>query len=307
MILNRFQLRSARARHDVRSRRRSARSPSVLAPAPPSRLALEYERAIRKISREVWKMISADLVPAMEAAQRTDADDDPIAVTARVKGVLRDMNKRLRKLIPVEAIRRTTSRVMSATDARHSRTFYRQLSELLGVGVTATEGFREKTLRRSVRANTALIKSVRDDAIPALARDVQTAFRSGVRHEVLRKQWREVGLPLEFGTIEGRAKVIARDQISKLNGQLTRARQENIGIKSYTWRDSGDERVRDRHEALNGRVFPWDKPPSEGHPGDPVLCRCVAEAVVDVKDIASSPHIMPTSPSGEQTLEAAAS
>jgi SPP1 gp7 family putative phage head morphogenesis protein len=278
----------------------------VLAPAPPSRLALEYEHAIRKISREVWKMINADLVPAMDAAQRTDADD-PIDVTARVKGTLRRMNARLRELIPVAAIRRTASRVMSATDARHKRSFYRQLSELLGVGVTATEGFREATLRRSVRANAALIKSVRDDAIPALARDVEKAFRSGVRHEVLRKQWRDRGLPLKFGTIEGRSKVIARDQISKLNGQLTRSRQANIGITSYTWRTSGDERVRDAHDSLDGRVFQWDKPPSEGHPGEPVQCRCVAEAVVDTGDIAGSRNLVPTSASGEQALGAAAS
>lgn len=303
MILTRIQLRGARTRLDAR--RRSARSPSLLAPAPPSRLALEYEHAIRKISRETWRMINADLVPAMDAAQRTDAEGDPIDVTARVKRVLRDMNARLRELIPVAAIRRTASRVLGATDARHKRTFYRQLSELLGVGVTASEGFRAVTLRRGVRTNVALIKSVRDDAIPALARDVEKAFRMGVRHEVLRKQWREAGLPLKFGTIEGRSKVIARDQISKLNGQLTRRRQENIGIKAYTWRDSGDgDRVRDEHQALNGRVFAWALPPSEGHPGDPVQCRCVAEAVVDVSTIASSPNLVPTSAAGEQALEA---
>ena len=41
------------------------------------------------------------------------------------------------------------------------------------------------------------------------------------------------------------------------------------------------DRVRDEHQELEGETFSYDDPPSEGLPGQPVLCRCFAEPVLD--------------------------
>jgi SPP1 gp7 family putative phage head morphogenesis protein len=81
---------------------------------------------------------------------------------------------------------------------------------------------------------------------------------------------------------DARAKLIARDQISKYNGQLNQTRQTALGLSKYRWQTSGDERVRDTHKALNGKIFSWDNPPSVGHPGDEINCRCVALPIFDV-------------------------
>jgi SPP1 gp7 family putative phage head morphogenesis protein len=35
--------------------------------------------------------------------------------------------------------------------------------------------------------------------------------------------------------------------------------------------------VRPEHEVLDGVVFEWSDPPSEGIPGEPINCRCTAE------------------------------
>ena len=118
------------------------------------------------------------------------------------------------------------------------------------------------------------------------------------RAEVIAKRWRERGLPLKFGTIEGRAKVIARDQVGKLNGQLTQARQQALGITEYVWRTSRDQRVRDAHADRDGRRFRWSTAPADGHPGHPVQCRCVAEGVIDLDQIAASSAA--TSPSSSR-------
>jgi hypothetical protein len=45
----------------------------------------------------------------------------------------------------------------------------------------------------------------------------------------------------------------------------------------YTWRTTGDDRVRHTHSALEGQVFAWTDAPSEGHPGTAPNCRCWAE------------------------------
>jgi len=78
-----------------------------------------------------------------------------------------------------------------------------------------------------------------------------------------------------------RAMLIARDQISKHNGALTRARMQGAGIARYQWSSSKDERVRTSHSTLEGRVFSWDRPPPVGHPGEDIQCRCVALPVFD--------------------------
>jgi SPP1 gp7 family putative phage head morphogenesis protein len=45
----------------------------------------------------------------------------------------------------------------------------------------------------------------------------------------------------------------------------------------YTWRTAGDQKVRNAHAALNGRVFSWSNPPEHGHPGHEPNCRCWPE------------------------------
>ena len=82
---------------------------------------------------------------------------------------------------------------------------------------------------------------------------------------------------------DSRARLIARDQVAKLNGNLTQERQQDIGVDSYTWRTVGDERVRETHADVDGQVFSWDSPPSEtddNHPGEDYQCRCWAEPVL---------------------------
>jgi len=79
---------------------------------------------------------------------------------------------------------------------------------------------------------------------------------------------------------ESRAKLIARDQVSKLNGQLTMERQTDLGVESYVWRTVGDERVRDEHDDNDGETFSWDSPPATGHPGEDYQCRCWAEPIL---------------------------
>ena len=80
-----------------------------------------------------------------------------------------------------------------------------------------------------------------------------------------------------------RARLIAEDQTNKLNADLNRIRQEQADIDSYTWQHSGDERVRSRHRAINGREYKWgESTDAEAGlpPGQPVRCRCTARAVI---------------------------
>ena len=74
---------------------------------------------------------------------------------------------------------------------------------------------------------------------------------------------------------------IVRDQNSKVISGLNQVRQQQLGITQYVWRSVQDERTRPTHAANDGRTFEWGSPPADtGHPGDDVMCRCLAEAVI---------------------------
>ena len=88
----------------------------------------------------------------------------------------------------------------------------------------------------------------------------------------------------EFKVSGSNLRRITRDQTSKAVGQLTHARHRQLGIQKYTWRTAQDERVRVTHQALEGSRQKWDSPPAVGHPGEDIMCRCVAIPVIEEAD-----------------------
>ena len=103
----------------------------------------------------------------------------------------------------------------------------------------------------------------------------------------------------EYGLSTARAKLIARTEVAKLNGQISKSRQESLGVPEYDWSTSGDERVRPSHKVLNGKICRWDDPtvyrnPGEtewrkrstiggyiGDPGEDYQCRCISMARIE--------------------------
>ena len=103
-----------------------------------------------------------------------------------------------------------------------------------------------------------------------------------------------------IGSISQReARRIARDQTSKLCTSLNAIRQQDAGINRYTWRNSQDQRVvgnpaglhpqgnavHGDHWQREGQAFRWDQPPDDGHPGQPIHCRCTAEPIIDLDEL----------------------
>jgi SPP1 gp7 family putative phage head morphogenesis protein len=86
------------------------------------------------------------------------------------------------------------------------------------------------------------------------------------------------------------ALLVAEDQINKLNARLSMERQLDAGIESFRWRTKGDGRVRARHRDLEGTVWTWKSggPSGVGLPGEPVRCRCTAEAVIDKDEVVAT-------------------
>ena len=136
--------------------------------------------------------------------------------------------------------------------------------------------------------NVALIKDIADVEAKQIESVVLESITAGRRASDIE------ALILERIAIGNRrAKNIARDQVAKLHGQLTRARQVSLGVGEYIWRTALDERVRESHLRLEGTVHSWDSPPVINgrplHPGDDYNCRCHAEPIFFPEEAQSGP------------------
>lgn len=128
--------------------------------------------------------------------------------------------------------------------------------------------------------NSLLIKDIPAKTSRQISEQVTQALISGTNQQDTANAIFDI-MSERTDVSDSRAKLIARDQVSKLNGQLTMERQTDIGVDSYVWRTVGDERVRETHDANDGDTFQWDSPPAEtGHPGEDYQCRCWAEPVL---------------------------
>lgn len=172
----------------------------------------------------------------------------------------------------VRAITSRIAREVGITTAAQTRA---QVQAILGIDVFREPATTGDVVDAFVRENVNLIKSVRETLLTQVEGVVSRSVRSGVRNEDLRKELQE-----RFEVSKSRARLIARDQVNKLNGQLTKARHEALGVTEYIWRNVGDERVRPEHVAREGRRYSYDNPPADGNPGQPIQCRCWAEPII---------------------------
>lgn len=164
----------------------------------------------------------------------------------------------------------------------------KQLSAAIGekasLDIVGSEAWIASAAAEWTAENVALIKSIPDQFFSDIEKTVTREVADGAR-------WEEIAATLQdrYDVTASRAKLIARDQIGKFNGDLTRVRQADLGITKFIWRTVGDERVRtdetagenEGHQERNGKTYSWDDPPEGETPGEPIQCRCSAEAVVE--------------------------
>lgn len=154
----------------------------------------------------------------------------------------------------------------------------------------------QSEMRMWVSQNVRLIKTIPEQMFTKVEEIVYTAVRAGVSHTELSKRLVE-----SFGVAKKRAVIIARDQINKLNGNLTRVRNLELGIVEYKWSTSKDERVRHSHEVLDNKICSWtdvniyknninDKKQLQRSsikatltdPSVDVLCRCTSIPIINI-------------------------
>lgn len=239
----------------------------------------DYLAALRRIAVRPFERACRDalmpVLPQVLSEFRQDVDPRDIPESTGWFETLRQAFLETLVLAGTGAVQAAAivQRVMSSVEDFNRTQFRAVLRSVYGVDIITNAPIELRAALDVFEAtNISLIRSIPQQAVSQLQGKIVEAVRRGSTLKQLQAQIRE-----EFDITDRRAKLIARDQIGKLNGQLTELRQEQIGVTEYTWRGILDARERPEHVAREGKVFSWAKPPDDGHPGEPINCRCTAE------------------------------
>lgn len=275
------------AHADKHSRLRKRTDRRLRPVKPDVKNELWYKAQLLAIVRLLQQAVAQEILPALEQLAPMYAAGDAVTVAdslprrsmessfARVLLRFGGMDTVARRLA-VQAVTRSKDSV----DDRLAKS----VSSSLGVDIRAAltnTGPIASAMQQATTANVDLIKSIPAKYFERVEKTVFEGMAAGRRYESLVEDIQHIG-----AVTESRAKLIARDQTSKMNSAFNQVRQTALGLKRYRWRTAGDERVRDSHAENDGKTFSWDDPPEEtGHPGEDVNCRCIAEPIFDLDDI----------------------
>lgn len=234
-----------------------------------------YERALRDAYLDpLFRRLISRLATAAAADQAYRQIDDEVG----------KLLAEPRAGIPVDEIQRNLNRMERWHEDRLIKTF----RSAMGVNVKPllVDVPVRVFMEQKVKENVDLVRTIPTRAHDGLRQRIRELLRERpfdqeVLQNALRGEYRSSGYNLRR---------LTRDQTSKMTGQLTQMRHQQLGVEYYRWLTSQDERVRATHRDNSGHIFNWGEPPPDtGHPGNDVQCRCTASAVVSAQVMANWP------------------
>lgn len=268
---------------------RIKRLPKPLKPVFPHTAERQYAKDILRYVRRAHELTKQLIYPALSSivfemksalptrTRSDDAVDDLASIISRIRESLgREFTD-----VDLQFIADNMGTSVDQVARANSRRLFDQYGKY---GLDLTIGFNSNATRAmlsvKVKENVQLIKTMADRHFASLQSNVLSAITQGKRVEEI-----ESIIDDRFASMESNAELIARDQVGKLNGQLTEMTQTEMGLTRYRWRGVGDQRERESHRALEGEVFSWADPPAvDGetvNPGMAIQCRCYAEPVIE--------------------------
>lgn len=194
-----------------------------------------------------------------------------------------------------------TTATAESVNAWVARRFSLERQLALGVVYDPAEPWVQKAIGDWTATNRQLVKSLVGEHLSRMETMALDAVTNGKRPEQLLIDIMKVN-KMSYN----RARLIARDQIGKLTGQLVEKRSKDMGLDTYTWKTAMDERVRGNpagryptarpsHWGAEGKIGVYGKPgiwidPATGKevsrgPNDPmegpsmgIQCRCTAQS-----------------------------
>lgn len=267
-------------------------------------------RSVRKLTKARGLKPSRKVQLVINAALRgklTEMAGELEAMTELILAMPPDKAKREMKLFrakwsglfgqQADAI---AARWAEAVAEQSRQEFRKSVGQAIGMDIAAVLDGGKVREAAVMAANEAskLIRTIPEDYLNEVEKAAWVHYQQLPQPEgrTLLEQIQHIG-----GVSKNRAKLIARDQTSKIHTAVNQARNEEAGIEEYIWRTARDGRVvgnpaglypevsnktvHGNHYAREGKKFRWDRPPEDGHPGTGINCRCIPEPVIDMTNL----------------------
>ena len=261
--------------------------------------ARDIETTMRSLVVKALERIEGRLVSWIRLSsvvvQRDGTDEE-------LQQLLEEMDKEIAELFAVGA---GTGAVLDYVESVANRLFAfekmqmeTQTKLIIGTPLSTTSEWWPEAKKLWVSENHRLIKSLGQEYIAKLNTILQTGFQSGWTFNETVDEIKK----LSDKMTGYRARLIARDQVGKLQYAITRNQFESIGMDGYIWTTARDELVRGNpmgryakavpsHWIMDGMVCKFSDPTvfmdkeADGwqkryalmptvHPGQAILCRC---------------------------------
>lgn len=255
--------------------RRSGKLPRQVLPKI---LQREYARELLYIIAETKKALGPLLneLPSLLRQAAVESGRKDIDETGRVKLLIARAKRQIAEKFPPNQLDGLAAKMAARVSGYNREQLGKQVHAALGMNPLIHDKAAPKIIEAYRKVNVEYM----EDLSRKVVHDIETTVMRGIQGG---KLWSDIGEDIEdrFRIGEDRAKLIARDQVGKLYGQINAVRQTELGVTKFIWNTVHDDRVREEHAALDGEVFSYDDPPEEGLPGEPINCRCYAEPVFD--------------------------
>lgn len=264
-------------------RGREYRPPRTRKPRRPLNIQREYTKDLDQVVKYIRHLFETMVYPKLPSIVAKAQVHRPQADSLTFDEGYSDEIDRMMAGVTIE-FERTYSPVKLGSMAREtgqkinqfSKTVHDdQIKTLVGTSIFESEPWLGEEMAAFVKENVGLVTKWNEELKARAEEIIMRGARAGSAPTDIAKELEE-----RINVVGSRYDMIARDQVGKFNGQLNMLRNVNIGITSYTWDTSHDERVRPMHAALDGEVFEYADPPvtneqgDRNNPGEDYNCRC---------------------------------
>lgn len=153
------------------------------------------------------------------------------------------------------------SNIATFNDRQNQKHF----KQLLGTTWTVPEPWLDEVINTWALTNFDLIRSLTVEGIAKVNFIVSQGIQFGETYSEIMAKIRKSNKNIT----QARSRLLARDQVGKLNGQLTKRRMQEAGVLLYIWATVKDERVRGNpngkypgaipsHFIMDGKLCRWD-------------------------------------------------
>lgn len=262
------------------------------------RLTNEYMRLLKKTVEEYlpeMKEILWEDIIHMDSKEDDDArkkrrTENFSRMSEKMEELFRKIRQTLESRMGLFDIARRMRSLSNKTRLLTTKEWKKAIGKALGIDIRQDYylgDFYQQQLEKWVSDNVDLIKSIPKDCLSEMKQVIYEGYVSGRPVTAISKD-----IQNRFQVSKSKARLIARDQMGKLNADITKHQQTDAGIRKYMWRTSEDSRVRKSHMVLNKEVFSWDDPPvvdkktgRRCHPGEDYQCRCIAIPVFEFDNV----------------------